>query len=89
MSSQSQTPLPDNHTIQKFVEDYVEEYVSKSIVELTPYGYTNFSWLALIFGQAYVFYNLYNILWGRQHLSLFCFRWTQSFLSAGAATVAR
>ena len=56
-SSQSQTPLPDNHTIQNFVEDYVEEYVSKSIVELTPYDYTNFSWFALIFGQAYVFYN--------------------------------
>ena len=38
-SSQSQTPPPDNRTIQNSVEDYVDEYVSKSIVELTPYDY--------------------------------------------------
>lgn len=28
-SKQSQTPAPDNHTIQNYVEDYLNEYVSE------------------------------------------------------------
>lgn len=38
-SSQSQTRPPDNRTIQNFVEGYVDQYVSKSIVEPTEYDY--------------------------------------------------